>query len=281
MSNLPETTEVALRRIGGALIVTLNRPENRNALGGAMTADLDAALDYAAKDNGIRALILRGAGQTFCAGGNVGGFKERLAQSQAEGTGNPIARTNRVFGDFLIRATNFPKPLVVLAHGAAMGGGFGLCCIGDVVIATRDTKFALSEVTLGVIPAQIAAFVVARIGLNQSRRLGLTGERIDGIEAQRIGLVTFVADDMAGAEAKLAEVLNNIGRCGPLSVRLTKKLLLDCASAPAAELPAVLDRASLGFAEALQSEGGEGVAAFSQKRKASWVEAFDPADLKQ
>ena len=256
-------------RQGGFLFLTLDDAATRNALSPEMVEELQVAVDAAAADATLRAVVLRGANGFFCAGGSMGSFQERLKTEQTQTGADPIAAHNRTFGYFLTALARLPKVLVAVVEGAAMGGGFGLACAADIVLARRDAKFALSETTLGLVPAQIAPFVVARIGQAQARRLALSGERIDGAEAERIGLVNFVADDTAALEARLLAVLRGIARCAPGANAATKALFQECAEV---ELGPILDRAAQAFARQMRTEGAEGVAAFRDKRDAAWVE---------
>jgi isohexenylglutaconyl-CoA hydratase len=264
--------KVRTERQGGFLFATLDDAATRNALSPEMVDELRAAFEAAAVDAGVRAVVLRGANGTFCAGGSVGNFQKSQQTAPAAGEPDPIAANNRRFGDFMIALARLPKVLVAVVEGAAMGGGFGLACAADIVLARRDAKFALSETTLGLVPAQIAPFVVARIGQARARRLALSGERIDGIEAARIGLVDFVADDVTALEAKLLAVLQGIARCAPDANAATKALLQECAEV---KLGPILDRAAQAFARQMRSEGAEGVAAFRDKRDAAWVEKVE------
>jgi isohexenylglutaconyl-CoA hydratase len=257
---------------GGFLFLTLDDAPTRNALGPELVQALQAALDAAAADASVRAVVLRGAGGFFCAGGSMGDFQKNLQSVAAPGEADPIAANNRRFGDFMLALARFPKVLVAVVEGAAMGGGFGLACAADIVLAHKDAKFALSETTLGLVPAQIAPFVVARIGQASARRLALTGERIDGTEALRIGLADFVAEDAIGLEARLLAILQGIARCAPGANAATKALLRECAEVD--PVP-ILDRAAGAFARQMRSEGAEGVAAFRDKRDAIWVEKIE------
>jgi isohexenylglutaconyl-CoA hydratase len=269
---LPSCKTLLLRRDGGLLHVTLNRPETKNALDGEMVLELLAVVEFLEAASGVAAVVLRGAGGTFCAGGDIKGFMAQFnTPAPAPGEKDPIAAQNRRFGTFLARFDSLPQTIVVAVEGAAFGGGLGLASIGDVVIATADTRFAMSETGLGIVPAQIAPFVAARIGPAQARRLALTGLRFDGREAERIGLVHQACDDGAALETTLAKVLADIRRCAPGANAATKRLLL--ASRTTALAP-LLDQAADAFAVALRgSEGREGVTAFREKRPASWVAA--------
>jgi isohexenylglutaconyl-CoA hydratase len=186
------------------------------------------------------------------------------------GERDPVAIQNRRFGTFLSRFDSLPQTIVVVVEGAAFGGGLGLAAIGDVVIATAGTRFAMSETGLGIVPAQIAPFVAARVGVPEARRLALTGLRFDGREAGRIGLVHHVCEDVAALEATLAKVLTEIGCCAPGANAATKRLLLASRTVP---LDPLLDQAADAFAAALRgAEGQEGVTAFLEKRKPGWTE---------
>jgi len=259
-------------RQGSFLYLTLDDAPTRNALSPEMVEELKAAVEAAAADVMLRAVVLRGANGFFCAGGSMGNFQKSQQRVSEVGETDPIAANNRRFGYFLTALARLPKVLVAVVEGAAMGGGFGLACAADIVLARKDAKFALSETTLGLVPAQIAPFVVARIGHARARRLALSGERIDGIEAARIGLVDFVADDATALEARLLAVLHGIGRCAQGANAATKALLQECAEV---ELGPILDRAAQAFARQMRSEGEEGVAAFRDKRDAAWVEKVE------
>jgi isohexenylglutaconyl-CoA hydratase len=167
--------------------------------------------------------------------------------------------------------------VIAAVEGAAMGGGMGLACAADIVLATRDARFALSETTLGIIAAQIAPFVVQRLGAVATRRLGLTGERVSGEAAVALGLVDQLAGDGAELDALIAEWLTRIGRCGPNANRVFKTLVSRCGQEPAGPL---LDEASRLFAQCMRREGAEGVAAFREKRDAAWTVRFDAADVR-
>lgn len=261
---------VIVRRANGVLFATLHVPATRNALAPEVVAALADAVAQAEADAQVRALVLRGAGGIFSAGGNVGNFQARL---QADpGNHDPVAARNRQFGDFMLRLAALPVPVIAAVDGAAMGGGMGLACAADIVLATRDARFALSETTLGIIAAQIAPFVVQRLGAVATRRLGLTGERVSGPAALAIGLVDQLAEDSAGLDALIAEWLTRIGRCGPHANRVFKTLVGRCGQEPVAPL---LDDASMLFAQCMRREGAEGVAAFREKRDASWTARFD------
>jgi isohexenylglutaconyl-CoA hydratase len=184
-----------------------------------------------------------------------------------------VAVKNRRFGSFLQKLSTLPLTTVGVIEGAAFGGGLGLTCTFDVVLTLRSTKFALSETGLGIPPAQIAPFVVRRVGLRAARRLALTGARFDGADAFAIGLADFLAESTDDLEQRLQRVLNEIGRCAPGANAVTKRILFDSL---APDLDGVLDRASVAFAQQLRGpEGKEGISAFLEKRPASWIDTVE------
>ncbi len=267
--DLPRTETITLHRDGGVLHVTLNRPEARNAMSLAMVEELMATFEAVERDESVRALVLRGGGGHFCAGGDI---KDMAGARQKAADGDPEAffRLNRRFGEMITRANRLPAVLITVLEGAVMGGGFGLACVSDVALAAGDARFALPETGLGVIPAQIAPFVVRRVGLTQARRLALTGARFDGHRALNLGVVHEVADSAEELDKKLVELLDQVRRCAPGANRATKALVLDVDSVPMEEL---LDRAAREFADAVNGdEGQEGTLAFVQKRAPSWAD---------
>jgi isohexenylglutaconyl-CoA hydratase len=242
----------------GVLHITLNRPECRNAMSLEMVNELRAVL--AQLDSQMRAVVISGAGGHFCAGADV---KDLVS------AGNQLQALNRAFGTLLQAVQAVPQVVIVVLQGAVLGGGFGLACVSDIAIADHQAQFGLPETSLGLLPAQIAPFVVKRIGLTQARRLALTAARFDGVEAQRLGVVHFAEGDAQALAQRLDEVLGQVLRCAPGANGRTKALLLASVEEPLGD---VLDRGALWFAEAVTGvEGIEGTQAFVQKRKPGWA----------
>ncbi len=267
MSTLPQTKALILEREKSVLRIWFNRPEARNALSAEITGELHAVLDAVREDRGVRTLVLRGKGGVFCAGGDIKGFKSGM---QGSGDATEIARANRSFGDLMIKLNEQPQVVVMLVEGGAVGGGLGLCCVGDVTIVEKGTRFQLTETSLGIPPAQIAPFVVERLGLTEARRLMLTGARFKGEEAVRLGIGHVLADGAEELERKCQEVLTQIANCAPGANAVTKAIVFEALRRPRA---GALDFAAEGFARCMLSEEGrEGVAAFLEKRKARWAE---------
>ncbi|MBI6910714.1 enoyl-CoA hydratase/isomerase family protein [Pseudomonas palleroniana] len=241
----------------GVLHITLNRPECRNAMSLEMVDELRTVL--AGLDSQIRALVITGVGGHFCAGADV---KDMLH------AGDQLQALNRAFGTLLQQVEALPQVVIVVLQGAVLGGGFGLACVSDIAIADHQAQFGLPETRLGLLPAQIAPFVVKRIGLTQARRLALTAARFDGVQAERLGVVHFVETDPQALAQRLDEVLGEVLKCAPGANGRTKALLLASVDEP---LENVLDRGAQWFAEAVRGEEGiEGTQAFVQKRQPGW-----------
>ena len=262
---LPETQSLILEHRGSVLKIWLNRPESKNALSEEMTDELHQVLDAIRDDRSIRTIVLRGKGGVFCAGGDIKDFKSDMQAISAA----QVAKSNRGFGDLMIKINEQPQVVIMLVEGAAIGGGLGLACVADVTLVTADARFRLSETSLGIPPAQIAPFVTERVGLTQARRLMLTGARFKGEEAVRLGIGHQVATDTADLNAQCEEILVHINACAPGANAVTKGILFESLRRPRGE---ALDFASQGFAQCmLSTEGLEGIAAFVEKRKPSWA----------
>jgi isohexenylglutaconyl-CoA hydratase len=255
---------IALKSGAGVLHVTLNRPEARNAMSLAMVRELQQVLADAAGDGTTRVLVLRGAGGHFCAGADL----KDMAAARMGAADNAVAQVNASFGELCVAYANAPMAVVAVVEGTVMGGGFGLACVADVVIASATALFRLPETSLGLVPAQIAPFLVERLGYSEAKRLAVTGGRLDAREALNLRLVHSVhaAPDLPQA---LAAVLHDILQCAPGAVAATKALIAKARYAPAAQLG---QSAAAVFAHAAQGpEGMEGTTAFLQKRKPSWA----------
>jgi len=252
--------------IGSVETWTLNDPQSRNALSEAMVSALFAACERAQADADLRGVVLRGAGRHFCAGGSLGGFTKTIGQTLAVGEADPLIPMNRQFGALLQALCALPQWLVVAVEGAAMGGGIGLVCCADRVLAHAGAQFGMPEVTLGIVPAQIAPFVVRRMGVASARRYLLTGERLNAAQAQSAGLVDEVIE--GNMDAAVQTAIATHAAAAPQAVAATKRLLL---AAPETPLPALLDDAAVAFAQALRgTEAPQGLAAFSARRVPPW-----------
>ena len=273
MSNL-DTLQVddsiQLERQGGILTLWLNRPESRNAMSLNMVNAIQQVFAHIAEDSSIRAVILRGKGGHFCAGGDIKDMAALRVEAANVGSLQPYVDFNRRFGAMIEQVDQAPQTVVAILEGAVLGGGFGLACVSDIAISRDNAQFGLPETGLGVLPAQIAPFVVKRIGLTQARRLALLGSRFNGETAQKLGVIHEVVRDDIELEQLLADTIQQIKRAAPLASRNTKALLHRTLNEP---LDSLLDAAAQQFAQAAGgAEGQEGTMAFIQKRLPNWTE---------
>ena len=269
MEQLPHCDTLLLEKKGPALHVTINRPEVRNAMSLQMVAELSTVFSQVEQDDSIRAVVIRGAGGHFCAGGDIKDMAGARGQQAGEGRDDPFYRLNRAFGQMIQQVNESQKVVVAVVEGAVMGGGFGLACVSDVAIAGPTARFAMPETTLGVIPAQIAPFVVERIGLTQARRLALLGLKLESEEACRLGIVHQCAGSAEQIDELLDQAVERIRQCAPDATARTKALLHRVGHEA---MHTLLDDAAEAFAGAIRGEEGqEGTLAFMQKRKPSWA----------
>lgn len=250
---------------GPVISVTFARPKARNALTRAMVDGLARLFEHLAATRDARVVVLRGEGGTFCAGGDVADMARGAAGASPTEAAARMRETNRAFGAMLEVVRAAPVTTVAVVEGVALGGGFGLACATDVTLAHEDAVFGMPETRLGIPPAQIAPFVVQRIGAGATRFLAVTGRRIDARRAREIGAVHVVTDDVDRA---LADLLDDALRCAPGAVSTTKRLVDQATAGPLSD---VLDAAADAFVEAARgSEAREGMAAFLAKRPPSW-----------
>ncbi|MBL8154216.1 MAG: enoyl-CoA hydratase/isomerase family protein [Anaerolineae bacterium] len=242
--------------------VTLNRPEVKNAMNNQMVLDLIAVFDELRDNRAVRAVVLSGAGGTFCAGGDI---KEMAAAFQSNEPDNFAAPL-----DTMLRCINeAPQVVIARVDGAALGGGFGIVCVSDIAIADREAKMGLPEVRLGLVPALISPYVIQRIGLTRARELMLTGRRFTGDVAQSMGIVSEAVESTA-LDARLAEILNEIRQCSPNALAACKRLIFAVKDAP---LDDTVDYRARLLSELRRSdEGQEGMLAFAMKRPPRWAE---------
>ena len=265
MQKMPITTKVKTDVKDGWLTIWLDSPKNKNAIDDVMIAELIAVLQTIRDDRSIRGITLRGKNGVFCSGGDLKNFNAMQAPGV---THSDVATMNRRIGDVFIALNEIPQVLICLVEGAAIAGGLGMMCCGDVILATEDAKFSLTETMLGIPPAQIAPFVVARVGLPTARRIMLTGARFTGVEAKTYGLVDETAGDVAGVEALEAKIKRGVLKCGPGAIAATKHLILSSRDKSGAEM---MDHAANTFAACMLSdEGKEGISSFVEKRKPNW-----------
>jgi isohexenylglutaconyl-CoA hydratase len=261
-----------VERRGGFWFARLNRPDRRNALSDELVAALAAACERIAADVEARALVLYGAGGNFCAGADFAGFQQLLQQEPGH-AGDPAATHNRRFGAVLEALAALPVPTIAVVTGVALGGGCGLASACDRVIAADDAVFATPEVTLGVAPAQIAPFIVRRIGATRGRWSMLSAARLPAAVAAEVGLADRVVA-RAGLVVAVEAELRQLAVAEPAALRATKRIARLALDEP---LPRALDAAALEFAGLLRHGAvREGIAAPRDKRAPAWQAAVPP-----
>lgn len=256
----PVTTAVS----GGVAHVALNRPDKRNALDRATIGALGAALAQCAADPGVRMVQLTGTGNVFCAGADL---TEMQAQAQASEAEN-LAHA-RELAKVLSALDSFPKPTLARVNGDGYGGALGLIAACDIVVAVESAKFAFTEVRLGIIPAVVSPFVLAKIGESAALRYFLTAETMSAATLKEIGLAheTVPADRL---DATCGGLIEAILRGAP-GAQAAAKILIRDAQPPATERgAAAMDMATRLAALRVQAEAQEGFAAFFAKRKPGW-----------
>ena len=256
--------EVVCRREGSVLWVTLNRPESHNAMNPAMIAALTAVFRSLQAQSDVRVVVLTGNGRSFCAGADLTFMRAAADYTFAEN----VADGEAIF-DLMTAVDTCPQPVVGRINGAAIGGGVGLVSCCDIVVAVERAKFAFSEARLGIVPAVISPFVLAKIGVGNGRELFLTGERFSAERARQIGLVQHVVTE-EDLDTAVADRLNNLLQAAPGAQAAAKELIRTVAHQPKDTMRQYTARL---IAERRASqEGREGMSAFLEKRKPEWQE---------
>lgn len=247
----------------GVLNVTLNRPDVHNAFNDELIAeaiDLFSSIDADA----ARVIVLKGTGKNFCAGADLNWMSRMVAYTRDENV-----RDSSLLAKMYALINECPLPVVGRIQGAAIGGGVGLVSVCDVAIATANAQFGLSEVKLGILPAVISPYVIAKIGQTHARALFLTGERFDAERALRIGLVHRVVESEAELDAAVYETVTQLKTSGPEAVRECKKLIAHVATHDLGDaIPYTIQAIS---ERRVSDEGQEGMRAFLSKGLAAWI----------
>lgn len=258
-------TEPVLKRFtaGAVAVVRLNRPDVRNAFNAELIAALTAEIKALADEESVRAVVLSGEGKVFCGGADISWMRASLNLKYDQNVADAQAMS-----DMFRAIERCPKPVIGKVHGAALGGGAGLAAVCDIVIASADAVFGFTEVKLGIIPAVISPFVLAKIGVSNARALFLTGERFDAKRALHIGLVheVVVADTL---DVCIERITTEIASAGPNAVAAAKALIPRVTAATYDESRDITAEAIA--QQRTSEEGQEGLRAFLERRKADWI----------
>ena len=257
------TIEVAARN--AITIVTLNRPEVHNAFNETVIAELTGALRALAADKTVRAVVLIGAGESFCAGADLNWMRKMATFSPAQNLADAKA-----LATMLATLNEMPQPTIARVHGSAFGGGVGLVACCDIAIGTPDATFALSEAKLGLVPGAISPYVIEAIGARAARRYFLTAERFTAAEAFRLGLLHDLAQ-LSEIDARINELLGFLVTAGPRAQAEAKQLIRAVAHRPIDDTSVIAGTARRIARVRATPEAKEGMAAFLGKRRASWV----------
>ena len=248
----------------GIARVTLNRPDRHNAFDEGLIEALTTTFNVLGIDPTVRAIILSGNGKSFCAGADLGWMKRAATFSESENRADAMK-----LSDMLHAIDGCAKPVIARVHGNVAGGGVGLVACADMVVATEGAQFRLSEVRLGLTPATISPFVVAKIGTSQARRWFLTAEAFGAAQAQAMGLIHEAAADDSAADAIIDRWLTHLAAAAPGAVADAKALVADVAGRPITRDLRGLTAARIA-ARRVSPESREGLAAFFAKRKPEW-----------
>ncbi len=247
----------------GVATLTLARPDRHNALNAALIEELTEAAFAMAADRAVRVVVLTGAGRSFCAGGDLGWFRDSVALDRAG-----RVRESRKLAQMLGALDTLPKPLIGRINGAAYGGGTGLMAVCDLAFGIADTRFGMTEVRLGLTPANISPYVVARIGAANARAVMLSGALFDGARAAAIGLLTEAVANEAALDAVVAAAVADHLETSAQAVAATKAMIAHVARHPPGALQ---DWTAEQLADAWDTaDGRTGIDAFLNKRLPPW-----------
>lgn len=246
--------------------VTLARPEVHNAFDATLIAELRTTFAALARQEPpeLRAVVLAGEGASFSAGADVAWMRAAMALDREANEQDAMA-----LAEMYDTIDTCPVPVIARVHGAALGGGMGLCAVADVVIAESGTRFGFTETRLGILPAVISPFVVAKIGESHARALFPGGRRFDAIRAQRIGLVHEVVEGEAALDAAVDMAVDDVLAAGPTAARAAKAVIREIRGLPHGATKWHTARAIA--RQRTTAEAQEGFRAFTEKRRPAWV----------
>lgn len=267
---LPATSTLDLEPDEGWLTVWLNEPARRNPLSLQRVADLARVCETLALRPDIRGVVFRGRDGLFCTGGDLSVLR---GAALGEVERDVLLRASRATGALMRRVATLPQLTIMAVEGEALAGGCGLAAAGDIVVAERGATFAFVETTMGLVPAQVAPVVTARLGQRVARRLLLLGDRLTAEKALEAGLADRVVADTVELDAELEGLRAQAQLCAPGAVAATKRLLMDL---PGLFPDEQLDMAAQVFADQIDSaEGREGLESFFGKRRPDWAARRD------
>jgi methylglutaconyl-CoA hydratase len=247
----------------GVATVTLNRPQVHNAFDDQLITQLTNIFKRVGQDDSVRVMILAANGKSFCAGADLNWMRRMTDYSYEQNLADATALAN-----MLLELNELPKPTIARVQGAAFGGAVGLVACCDMAIGSKLSKFCLSEVKLGLIPATISPYVIDAIGARLARRYFTTAEVFSSRRARRIGLLSEAVTEEA-LDTSIEELVECLLKNAPLAIAAAKQLIFDIRDTPAGE--ELLNLTSTRIAATrVSKEGQEGLNAFLQKRRPNW-----------
>jgi len=262
MTFLPETKNCILDLEDGWLTIWFNRPEKRNALSDGLLKDVKSTLKSVEKNRSVRGILFRGKDGFFCAGADLKGFKKIV--SGVEGARELAIKMSTQVGAIFEQISKTPQVTVSAVEGAGMAGGFGIACATDILITMKDARYALTETKIGLTPAQIAPYVLNRLGFAQARKLMLLGNTFNGQKAFEMGMADYIANNEEELNSHINDIKEQVKKCAPNAIAVTKKTI-------SANHAIDLKIAAELFSDCIvHEEGREGLTSFFEKRKPYW-----------
>jgi methylglutaconyl-CoA hydratase len=255
---------------GSVARVILARPDVHNAFDATLIAELRAAFAALAREGPteLRAVVLAGDGPSFCAGADIAWMRAAMTLDREANEQDAMA-----MAEMFEAIDTCPVPVIARVHGAALGGGMGLCAVADVVIAESGTRFGFTETRLGILPAVIAPFVIAKVGETHARALFPGGRRFDALRALRIGLVHEVVEGAAALDAAVDAAVADLLAAGPTAARAAKAIVREVRGLPHGSSKWHTARVIAGQRQGAEAQ--EGVRAFEEKRPPAWAPSED------
>ncbi len=259
---IPKTKECILDLNNNWLTIWFNRPKKRNSLSEILIGEISQTLDFIENNPSIRGVIFRGKGNIFCAGADLK-WMQNIA-SEKNNTRNKAMKMSIKFGEIFTKISNLSKVTISVVEGACMAGAVGIACATDFLVSTSNAKYSLTETKIGLTPAQIAPYIIKKVGFNNGKKLMLLGEVFSGDKAFFIGMADYVVKEKKDLDYEVMQIIKKVKKCSPNGISVTKNLLnsnYNIDTTHAAKL----------FSECIvHEEGREGFASFFEKRKPFW-----------
>jgi len=259
---IPKTKQCIIDLKSNWLTIWFNRPEKRNSLSEILIKEILKTLDFVELNSSIRGVIFRGKGNVFCSGADLK-WMQNIA-SEKNYVHNKAMEMSIKFGEVFTKINESPKITISVVEGYCMAGAVGIACASDFLVSTSDAKYALTETRIGLTPAQIAPYILKKVGFNRGKKLMLLGEVFSGNDASLMGMVDYVVRDWIDLDNEVLKIMRKVEKCSPNAIGVTKSLL---------NLNYNIDthNAARLFSECIvHKEGREGFQSFFEKRKPFW-----------